>query len=87
MVPKIVLLSAKGMMLQLCPVFVILLEKVFAVGFAARNKSVSNIKSARVLEDASICWSSFLSVPFLPSLTSHLCKLITDMWPTEGQIN
>lgn len=74
-------------MLQLCPVSVILLEKVSAVGFAAQNKSVSNIKSARVLEDASIRWSAFLSIPFLPSLTSHLCKLITDMSPTEGQIN
>lgn len=86
LVPKIVLLSAKGMILQLCPVSVILLEKVFAVGFAAQNKTLSNIKSAPVLEDASICWSSFLSIPFLPPVTSHLCKLITDMSPT-GQIN
>lgn len=85
LVPKIVLF-VKGMILQLCPVSVILLAKVFAVLFAAQNKTLSNIKSARVLEDASICWSSFLSIPFLPSLTSHLCKLITDMSPT-GQIN
>lgn len=59
-----------------------------AVGFSAQNKAGSNIKPAWVLEGAQICHSSLLSPPPPPIhlLTSHLCKLMTEMSPEE-QIN